>query len=653
MPTEKTNTPTHYETLGVQPEATLAQIKKAYRTLAMKHHPDKGGDQEKFKELTAANEALGDPEKRRVYDLMLGQTLDPVLDPYSDMINRFANFVFDRATQETQKKKPLNLSGLNLRGRSLQREFGNLQGANLSHTNLTGAKLDGADLGNANLGYADLRNANLQDADLSKANLTGANLTGANLQGAALWKANLTGTNFTGANLINTHWGNEVCLERATLCNASLEKSYLRRVNLREANLSGANLKHTDLKYACLARANLRNANFQGADLYEADLAGANLEGANLVGVRLWSKLSGVNLAGANLSGASLLLADLAGVDLSGANLSGASLLSVNSAGANLSGTNLSGANLSYSNLTNANLSGANLRGADLRGATLISVSFQGVQIDDTTKIAKHMRVAVLTDMATRKLNIVMQDVKDSDTYVKSNAHIKKLGESHNTFSISTAYFTQQMHDLETLFGTVSDAKNTTEEKAKAVEKYKNQSIRSYRWGVFKYVAAALIGAIILFSLGIFLTAFVQAIVDHSLRHWAFLEAIGKCVVGLPAKIGAPISAVISGLFVARKYQKNAFLFVEQQQIVQEIKTILHIDIPSADNLPQPLAVPASIAAAAASAPSPSNAVKKESTASPISSPRMSEGRRNSFLPPPVLDPSLPQAAMEAAAPTL
>lgn len=57
-----------YELLGVDKEATFDQIKKAYRKLAIKHHPDKGGDPEKFKEITNAYETLSDREKRDLYD---------------------------------------------------------------------------------------------------------------------------------------------------------------------------------------------------------------------------------------------------------------------------------------------------------------------------------------------------------------------------------------------------------------------------------------------------------------------------------------------------------------------------------------------------------------------------------------------------------
>ena len=48
----------YYEALGVSKDADSATIKKAYRKLASKHHPDKGGDAEKFKEIQTAYDTL-------------------------------------------------------------------------------------------------------------------------------------------------------------------------------------------------------------------------------------------------------------------------------------------------------------------------------------------------------------------------------------------------------------------------------------------------------------------------------------------------------------------------------------------------------------------------------------------------------------------
>jgi curved DNA-binding protein len=57
-----------YQTLGVQRNATEAEIKKAYRKLAGQHHPDKGGDTAKFQEIQSAYETLSDPVKRQQHD---------------------------------------------------------------------------------------------------------------------------------------------------------------------------------------------------------------------------------------------------------------------------------------------------------------------------------------------------------------------------------------------------------------------------------------------------------------------------------------------------------------------------------------------------------------------------------------------------------
>ncbi|MEU9005073.1 DnaJ domain-containing protein, partial [Streptomyces sp. NPDC048551] len=62
----------YYKVLGVPKDATDAEIKKAYRKLAREFHPDANkGDasaEERFKEISEANDVLGDPKKRKEYD---------------------------------------------------------------------------------------------------------------------------------------------------------------------------------------------------------------------------------------------------------------------------------------------------------------------------------------------------------------------------------------------------------------------------------------------------------------------------------------------------------------------------------------------------------------------------------------------------------
>jgi len=63
----------YYETLGVSKDASIEQIKKAYRKLAMKYHPDRNKDdkdaEEKFKKISEAYAVLSDKEKRQQYDM--------------------------------------------------------------------------------------------------------------------------------------------------------------------------------------------------------------------------------------------------------------------------------------------------------------------------------------------------------------------------------------------------------------------------------------------------------------------------------------------------------------------------------------------------------------------------------------------------------
>lgn len=67
-PPKEVNNSKFYELMGVDKNASMDEIKKAFRKLALKNHPDRGGDKETFQELQNAYEILSDKEKRDVYD---------------------------------------------------------------------------------------------------------------------------------------------------------------------------------------------------------------------------------------------------------------------------------------------------------------------------------------------------------------------------------------------------------------------------------------------------------------------------------------------------------------------------------------------------------------------------------------------------------
>lgn len=81
----------YYDTLGVQQNATQAEIKQAYRKLSVKFHPDKNqGDtflEEMFKNINEANEILSDPVKRKEYDSTLNNLNQSFSKSYQDSYN--------------------------------------------------------------------------------------------------------------------------------------------------------------------------------------------------------------------------------------------------------------------------------------------------------------------------------------------------------------------------------------------------------------------------------------------------------------------------------------------------------------------------------------------------------------------------------------
>lgn len=59
----------YYSTLGIGRNASQDEIKSAYRKMAMKHHPDRGGDEKVFKQVSEAYDVLSDPQKKQIFDM--------------------------------------------------------------------------------------------------------------------------------------------------------------------------------------------------------------------------------------------------------------------------------------------------------------------------------------------------------------------------------------------------------------------------------------------------------------------------------------------------------------------------------------------------------------------------------------------------------
>jgi DnaJ-class molecular chaperone len=88
----------YYETLGVQRQADEDEIRQAYKKLALRHHPDRGGDEEEFKKIGEAYAVLSDKDKKSMYDRKGGQ-----MNIHIDVMDIFNNFF---GGFKTVKKSP-------------------------------------------------------------------------------------------------------------------------------------------------------------------------------------------------------------------------------------------------------------------------------------------------------------------------------------------------------------------------------------------------------------------------------------------------------------------------------------------------------------------------------------------------------------------
>jgi curved DNA-binding protein len=103
----------YYDILGVSDQASQDDIKKAYKKLAMKHHPDRGGDNKKFQEISQAYDTLSDSQKKSQYDAELHGVGDPFIHVRSGGFPNFGDmfgFHFGQGFASNQGRRNRDLT---------------------------------------------------------------------------------------------------------------------------------------------------------------------------------------------------------------------------------------------------------------------------------------------------------------------------------------------------------------------------------------------------------------------------------------------------------------------------------------------------------------------------------------------------------------
>lgn len=123
----------YYKELGLSPGASQEEIKKRFRKMALKYHPDRGekSDEEKFKRINEAYSILGDPQKRKQYDFQKTnpqgfQGFNGFNDIWSDFFGDFGDIFGNSNKKKHRKPEPrvrLDIAISDLESGELVQEF--------------------------------------------------------------------------------------------------------------------------------------------------------------------------------------------------------------------------------------------------------------------------------------------------------------------------------------------------------------------------------------------------------------------------------------------------------------------------------------------------------------------------------------------------
>ena len=146
-----------YKELGISQHSTEKEIKNAYRKLAIKHHPDKGGDPEKFKQIAAAYETLTNKDKKNMYDQFgsVNSDIDPMdifrqfsqmnmsffIDPSNITTHQFSGFnnrMFDNRMFDNLFTSMSSMGNMNNCGSSFSQTTTIINGVKKTVTNKNG-----------------------------------------------------------------------------------------------------------------------------------------------------------------------------------------------------------------------------------------------------------------------------------------------------------------------------------------------------------------------------------------------------------------------------------------------------------------------------------------------------------------------------------